>query len=320
MKKLSPLTAKQIWKIERLSGLALSPSGESALSSVTSYSMDKNQGASSLWLLSTTGAAPRRLTRCGDKDGQGAWSPQGDRIAFIGRREQQGVKDTTPQLYVIAPDGGEGAARQRLRARHRLLQVAARRQAHRLRGLGLARLEGREGTGTAPQGIQRAQGKRLRHQRGVLSPLGTTTCRRAACCTCWFWTWPAGASPISSIGSAFELPRDAAGNDVYDISPDGRRIAFAHDPAAVPLASNRLALAEIDLRTRKIETRLDDAEWDFAAPRYSPDGRQLAFAAAHVGLQHTALAEPALLAVDGGWRLLAPGLGPCAECAAALGA
>ncbi len=58
-------------------------------------------------MLSTTGAAPRRLTRCGDKDGQGAWSPQGDRIAFIGRREQQGVKDTTPQLYVIAPDGGE---------------------------------------------------------------------------------------------------------------------------------------------------------------------------------------------------------------------
>ena len=33
--------------------------------------------------------------------------PTGDAIAFVAKREQQGRKDDTPQLYLIAPDGGE---------------------------------------------------------------------------------------------------------------------------------------------------------------------------------------------------------------------
>ena len=41
------------------------------------------QGQTSLWLLSTFGGGPRRLTRCGEKDGQPAWSPTGERIAFL---------------------------------------------------------------------------------------------------------------------------------------------------------------------------------------------------------------------------------------------
>src|SRR5438128_2312735 len=49
----------------------------------------------------------RGLTSSGEKDGQPAWSPTGERIAFVARREQEGRKDDTPQLYVIAHDGGE---------------------------------------------------------------------------------------------------------------------------------------------------------------------------------------------------------------------
>ena len=101
------LSVDDLWKIERAGGLSLSPDGAQAVCSVTQFSMDENKGASSLWLLSTFGGGPRRLTSCGEKDGQAAWSPQGDRIAFVARREQEGRKDDTPQLYLIAPDGGE---------------------------------------------------------------------------------------------------------------------------------------------------------------------------------------------------------------------
>lgn len=101
------ITVDDLWKFDRVGGISLSPDGAQAVCSVGSYSVDDNIGRTSLWLLSTLGGAPRRLTHCGDKDGQPRWSPKGDRIAFIAKREQQGKKDETAQLYVIPVDGGE---------------------------------------------------------------------------------------------------------------------------------------------------------------------------------------------------------------------
>jgi dipeptidyl aminopeptidase/acylaminoacyl peptidase len=110
MAKKKLLTVDDLWQIERVGGVSLSPDGSQAVCAVTRYDMDDNKGASSLWLLSTFGGKPRRLTSCGEKDGAAQWSPSGDRIAFVARREQEGSKDETPQLYVIAADGGEAWA------------------------------------------------------------------------------------------------------------------------------------------------------------------------------------------------------------------
>jgi dipeptidyl aminopeptidase/acylaminoacyl peptidase len=104
-----------LWQIQRLGAPSLAPDGAQAVASLTRYSMQENKGASSLWLMSTLGGAPRRLTACGDKDAHPRWSPRGDRIAFTAKRpqlgvgagEQEGKKDEEAQLYLIAPDGGE---------------------------------------------------------------------------------------------------------------------------------------------------------------------------------------------------------------------
>jgi hypothetical protein len=47
------------------------------------------------------------MSLTGEKDGQPRFSPTGDRIGFIARRDQEGAKDETPQLYLIPVDGGE---------------------------------------------------------------------------------------------------------------------------------------------------------------------------------------------------------------------
>ncbi len=101
------LTVEDLWKIERLGKPSLSPDGAQAVCSVARYSMQENKSTSSLYLLSSFGGKPRLLTSCGDKDGEPSWSPRGDKIAFVARREQEGHKDELPQLYIIAPDGGE---------------------------------------------------------------------------------------------------------------------------------------------------------------------------------------------------------------------
>ena len=80
--------------------------------------------------------------------------------------------------------------------------------------------------------------------------------------------------------TALELPRDGGGNDLYDVHPDGRCVAFVHDPAPEPLQLHRLAQSEIELRTRSAQMLLDDEVWDIASPACSPDGLQLVVAAA----------------------------------------
>ena len=96
-----------LWALDRIGEPSLSPDGAQAVAGVTRYSMESNKGQSSLWLFSTLGGEPRRLTEAGEKDGNPQWSPRGDLIAFTAKREQAGVKDEETQLYVIPPDGGE---------------------------------------------------------------------------------------------------------------------------------------------------------------------------------------------------------------------
>ena len=105
--KKKAITVDDLWRIERVGSVSLAPDGSQAVCTVSSYSMAENKAQAHLFLLSTFGGEPRRLTACGEKDGLPAWSPTGESIAFLARREQEGKKDDTAQLYVIAPDGGE---------------------------------------------------------------------------------------------------------------------------------------------------------------------------------------------------------------------
>ena len=107
MPKQTPITVDLLWQLERLGEPSVAPDGAQAVASVTRFSMEDNKSSSSLWLLSTLGGTARSLTQCGAKDGQPQWSPHGDLIAFVAKREQQGQKDEEAQLYLIAPDGGE---------------------------------------------------------------------------------------------------------------------------------------------------------------------------------------------------------------------
>ena len=93
------MDVEALWKLDRVASVAISPDGSAAVCAVTTYSMEDNKGATSLWLLPTGSRAPRRLTRCGEKDAKPAWSPKGDRIVY----EQA---ETRGQVVVL--DGSQG--------------------------------------------------------------------------------------------------------------------------------------------------------------------------------------------------------------------
>ena len=109
-RRVVPLTAEALWAIKRIGTPTLSPDGALACAAVTSYDVAKNDSRTELWLYPTgfggaargAAARARRLT-AGDKDGDPKWSPDGRFIAFTAKRDD----DDEPQVYLIAPDGGE---------------------------------------------------------------------------------------------------------------------------------------------------------------------------------------------------------------------
>ena len=300
----SPLDALTLWKLSRVGGLSASPDGSRAVCSVTRYDMDKNSGSTSLWLLSTLGGEPRQLTRCGDKDGQAAWSPAGDQIAFVAKRDNGGKLDSTAQLYLISPDGGEAR-----RVSNFAPGVESFRWMPDGKRLLFAAWVWPQLKGAAAQNRQHKAWSERKETGYVTSE---------AFYRYWDHHIPQdrvlhlllldlASGRVTDLfeGSPFELERSTEGPSSYDVHPSGARLAFAHDPATTQRLGNRSAITELTLRGRRFAPVMDQAGWDFAAPKYSPDGKQLALTAAHVAKAHTASAQVALKDLrTGRWRVL----------------
>ncbi|MCV2355108.1 S9 family peptidase [Paucibacter sp. B2R-40] len=303
MSKTRKFDVDALWQIERVGAPSLSPDGAQAVASLSQFDMAENKSRSSLYLLSALGGEPRRLTSAGDKDGTPQWSPTGELIAFLAKREQEGVKDEEAQLYVIAPDGGEA---------RRLGPIATGVEAFKWfpdgRRIAFISWVWPELKGSKAQAKAHKDFK-ARKQTGYVTS--------EAFYRYWDHSIPMGRVAHLHVidvksgktqdlfeGSDFELSRADAGNECFDISPDGRRIVFAFDPAAEKKVGNCFALAELTLKSGEFRTLLQDAAWDFGAPRYSHGGRHLAFLASNQGLKHTMPAQLAVLDTHGQWAVV----------------
>jgi dipeptidyl aminopeptidase/acylaminoacyl peptidase len=302
-RKVRQIDVEALWRIERLGAVSLSPDGAQAVCSVTGHSMEENKSVTSLWILSTFGGEPRRLTACGEKDGQAAWSPKGDTIAFVSKREQEGKKDETAQLYLISPDGGEA---------RRISDYAPGVDAFKWFADG-RRIAFVSWVWPGLKGAK-AQGKRWKEwQERKESGYATSEAQYRY----WDRNLPMGRVAHLHVldlatgrctdlfeGTDLELQRMDPDANVFDIAPDGRHIAFVFDPAAQKRLDNCKALAEINIASGRSSTVAIDPAWDFEAPRYSPDGRRIAFLASNIGRRHTAPANAAVLERGGAWQVL----------------
>jgi dipeptidyl aminopeptidase/acylaminoacyl peptidase len=308
--KSTPLTVDDLWALQRLGTPSLSPDGAQAVAALNSFSMEDNKSSSALWLLSTLGGAPRLLTTGGEKDGNPRWSPRGNLIAFTAKREQEGAKDETQQLYLIAPDGGEAQ-----RAASVATGVEAFRWCPDGRRLVFVSWVWPELKGSAAQAKKHKEFKDRKESGYVTSeaqyrfwdhnlPMGRVAHLHLLELPA---SGDAAKAKVRDLfeGTPYELGRAEPDANHFDISPDGKRIVFAFDPAPEKRVDGRFALAELELKTGKFSVIAKDAAWDFAAPRYSPDGKRIAFLASHQGRKHTMPAQLALWHRDGSaWEVI----------------
>ena len=82
----------------------ISPDGKMAAFVVGEWIPDRHKQRGRVWVVDTSGAEPRPLTRGLRGDSCPRWSPDSRQLAFISRGE--GEKDK-PQLHLIAAEGGE---------------------------------------------------------------------------------------------------------------------------------------------------------------------------------------------------------------------
>ena len=291
------LTVELMWQLQRLGAPSISPDGAQVVCAVAQPSVKENNIQSAIWLLSTLGGEPRQLTQCGDKDGRPQFSPQGDWVAFVAKREQNGKKDEEPQLYLIPPDGGEAK-----RAGEVATGVVDFKWFPGGKRIAFITWAWPKLKGTS------AQAEKLKETKARKDSAYAT---EDAVYRHWDHNLPMERVPHLCImdiatgavvdlleGTNYELPRREPSANEFDISPDGQKITFVFDPDRAQNAAPRMALAEIELKGSKpkaIRELVKNKAWDLSGPAYSPTGQQLAFLASHQALKHTQPNHLALL-------------------------
>ncbi len=269
--KKSLLTVDDLWKIARPGQLSLSPDGSQAVCSLTKFDMDKNTGATSLWLLSTFGRAPRQLTTCGEKDGQAQWSPDGKSIAFVAKRQD----DAESQLYVIAPDGGEAR-----RVATVSTGVAGIKWFHDGKRIAFVSWVWPDLT------TEKAQARRLKEKKDdkVKAHVVDHTAFRH-----WDHWLSDGRVPHVLVmdvdsgkcrdlfaGGKYELPVFDTDQHDFDIAPDGKHIVFNFNPNDDRRGDQAYDLVEMAVKTGQAKTLIKGGKFTHHHPRYHPTGDSIA--------------------------------------------
>ncbi len=271
-----PMTAEDLWAIPRVGAPAVSRDGAWLAVVVTTYDLEKNEGKSRIWRLPARGGEPQALTSGEHSSAEPAFSPDGRQLAFV-RKGASGATGASgkPQIYVLPLEGGEargvtelplGAFDPRwLPDGSGLVFAAPLIKGHLTREATASELERRD---KDPVKAQVTEDRVYRYwdtwlttgevphlfmlelASGVLRDLTPESAT-------WFdWMDPRGH---------------------FDVSPDGREIAFAGILFDEKRSLLRSAIFTVPVAGGPVECLTPDRATDEQRPRYTPDGRSIVY-------------------------------------------
>jgi len=264
-------TAERMWALKRLGDPAITPDGKFAVLPVTTYDIGENKGLTDLWMLPVAGGAARQLTSDKANETQPSVSPDGKWIAFVSRRGD----DTENQIYVMAMDGGEarrvtdiptGVSIPKWFPDSRHLAFVSEVWPDLVRWEDqAARKKERESAKMTARVWSQAPIAYFDHYLDDRQPH-------------LFSISIDGGEPTAITRlSGYWLPRTELDGYSYDLSPDGLEVAFPAnvDRSGIDANTDIILLPTCGCKPARNLTAANKA--DDQAPRYSPDGRYLAF-------------------------------------------
>lgn len=271
----TPLTAKVLWSLDRLAAPVVSPDGAWVVVPVTTYDVETDEAETRLWLLSTDkDRVQKPLTVAGHSASSPVFSPDGGTLAFVARRGD----DEADQIYLLPMDG-PGEAR-------RLTELPTGVSA--LRWVGdhiyfISSVWPGKSFDEMAAALQADKDDKVSALAWDAMPVSYFDRYLDAARQHHLFRVPAAGGEVERLTEAtgLALSPGSVGTGDYDVSPDGRLLAFVANAAEQGIYPDPdVFLLEIGKTEPTNLTRGNTAP-DFA-PLFSPDGSMLAFLRQHI--------------------------------------
>ena len=269
-----PFTAAEMMRLRRIGDPQVSPDGKSVAYQATQVDTTSWTRNTDIWVIPSAGGAPRRITDDPKSDARPRWSPDGQRLAFVSTR------DGGAQVWVVEASGGAARKVTSLPTEaggvlwidDRTLLVPSDVYPE-----------------CAPVSAYDAACNR-QHLEEETKPGGQARVYDTLPARHWdHWEdrrrthlhvvdLATGAARDLTPGATDVPPFTVGGPDDYDVAPDGKEIAFVRKDAPIEAVSTNGELYVVPVAGGPATRVSGSAGYD-GAPRYSPDGRMIAFRA-----------------------------------------
>jgi dipeptidyl aminopeptidase/acylaminoacyl peptidase len=269
-----PFRFDELASVRRVGSFSLSPDGRWLAYSLGTPDLEANRTRTELWLQATSTGEPRRLTTGEKRDSDPKFSPDGRRLAFLSDREGGS------QIWVLDITGGEP-----VKATSFPTDIGGFRWSPDGKWFVFTadvfpdcadaacnerKFKEREKSKTKARVVERLL---FRHWNAWKDGLRTH-----------IWKEPVSGSASAAVdltpGDRDAPPFSLGGGDDYDVSPDAKDFIFASNPDKVEAVSTNgdIWRTSFDGGVRAEDLTAANKAYD-GAPRFSPDGKWIAYLA-----------------------------------------
>ena len=235
----------------------ISPDGKSIAVVINRADFDKDKFVGQLMLIDVATGSQRALTQGRDDVNSPAWSPNGDRLAFIASSGTG--DDATDQVYVLRMDGGDPVAASS--SKTDVQQFVWSPDGTRIAYVAADEAPKKSGVAKYDNPFKVTDNDFL--MRRVAQPAH-------------IWTVSAAGGDDKRLTSgSWSLPQGQFASSI-DWSADGKTIAFEMVPDTVSADFEKGVVALVDVATGKVRPFGANPGWS-GGPYFSPDGKMLAF-------------------------------------------